>query len=147
MNTLDACLHLISPIYQAIRESSGRSTVLLEQWIGYDVTRGPLSADDRRNQQSYYQQLFSGDCQKKVAALLVRAMQALHGLEYEQSSDVLATLNLLQMIIANALWRFDVKVSPFLEDFAREFDRLDDSEVSLLLHHRAQSDEWKLEKT
>ena len=49
----------------------------------------------------------------------------MRGRRFEQCEDIFEALAFIQEILAAALWKYNLCVNPSVEDFARDFDRID----------------------
>jgi len=104
-----------------------RSSKLLD-----DFKSEVLSSDIDNALPIVYTLLFSIENQKLISLEVDKLLEKLR--TTVSSSDPLFTdLAVLQSVTATALWKYEIDISSNLEDFAREFDRVDDNIVRLHL--------------
>jgi hypothetical protein len=131
------CKDAFVSVYRLVVARRNQSNRFLDQQL--DVNELRPSEDDLRNQSAAYRRLFDADCRSTVEDFLNRCILEMKGRPFIECSDIIAGASYLQEMVAGAMWRFGCQVGPLLEDFAREYDRIDHPEVQRRLHERAQS--------
>ncbi|MCY1399166.1 hypothetical protein D9M71_142160 [compost metagenome] len=131
------CEAIVRIIYFLFLLRGGRRSSVLESYIGYVDGELALSDDFSRNEPSMYKELFSLGCEECFSGLFERLSADMRGLERERSEDILIGLEFVQNCGATALWKFNLELRAELENFVRDFDRLDvpeERERLYLLH-------------
>ena len=118
------CTEALAIIYRVDVARGSARVPVLEEILGFEAGPAP-SEDDLRNQKSYFERLFSGECREFVDGLYRDAMSRMSGERYDEAEDELRVLVYLQHLVAVALWKHDLEPSEALERFTRQFDRLD----------------------
>lgn len=133
------CEAIVRIIYFLFLFRGGRRSFALESYIGYVDGDLALSDDFARNERDMYTELFSPGCEEYFSGLFERLSADMKGLERERSEDILIGLEFVQHSGATALWKFNLELRAELEDFVRDFDRLDVSEERDRLYLLAQA--------
>lgn len=120
-----------------LSEGRGKRINWIEQYLGFNGSVG-LSADDRRNEPSAYEAIFSEEHRAKLEQLQLKLLNEMNGVPYQQCGDVLEALAFIQEISATALWKYHQSVGAMTEEFVRDFDRLDVSDERVRLYESAQ---------
>lgn len=124
-------------IYRLFIGDGGRRVNWIEKRFGFD-TGIALSSDDRRNEPGTYEVFFSPEHQAKLEQLYLELLNEMNGVPYQQCGDVLDALAFIQEISAAALWKYRQRVGVTIEEFVRDFDRLDIPEERVRLYKSAQ---------
>ena len=124
-------------IYRLFLHGGGRKINWMEQYLGYDG-RAALSFDDMKNEPRAYEAVFSEEHRPKLEQLYMKLQNEMKGTPYQQCADVLETLAFIQEISATALWKYHQNVGAVIEEFVRDFDRLDVPEERVGLYEKAQ---------
>lgn len=119
------CEAIVRIIYFLFLLRGGRRSSALEAYIGYVDGELALSDDFSRNEPNMYKELFSLGCEEYFSDLFERLSADMRGLERERSEDILTGLEFVQSCGATALWKFNLELRAELENFVRDFDRLD----------------------
>lgn len=132
------CKETLFRIYELSLRDGGTRSQVLEQLL-QDSNSGVLTVDDERNAPEMYARLFGGECRPTVEALLLALMRGMKERTFEEAHDGIQALSFLQTVAATALWKYRLDVGSRLEEFAREFDRLDVESERVRLHEYTQS--------
>lgn len=124
-------------IYSLFLHRGGQKINWIEQYIGYD-NRTERSSDDMKNEQSAYEVVFSEKNRPILEQLYMKLQNEMNGVTYQQCGDVLEALAFIQEMSATALWKYHQKVGVIIEDFVRDFDRLDVPEERIRLYQKTQ---------
>lgn len=124
-------------VYRLFLHEGGRKINWMEQYLGYDG-RAALSSDDMKNVPSTYEAIFSEEHRPKMEQLYLKLLNEMNGIPYGQCGDVLEALAFLQEASATALWKYHQNVGVVIEEFVRDFDRLDVSHERVRLYEKAQ---------
>ena len=124
-------------IYRLFLHGGGRKIDWMEQYLGYDG-RVALSSDDLMNEPSMYEAIFSEEHRPKVEQLYLGLLNEMDRTPYQQCGNMLEALAFIQGISATALWKYRKNVGSVIEEFVRDFDRLDVSDERVRLYERAQ---------
>lgn len=111
-------------VYQIFLFEGGERVGYLEERFGFSPNQ-PVSIDERRNIKNSYALLFSIENKRRLEELYFGAMKEMKGVDYNRCDHILRALEFIQQISAAAMWRYGQSVSPIMEDFVRDFDRLD----------------------
>ncbi|MFC3653317.1 hypothetical protein ACFONN_17280 [Dyella humi] len=125
-------------IYRLFLHRGGRKINWMEQYLGYDG-RAALSSDDIENESSAYETIFSEEHRPKLERLYLDLLNEMDGVPYPQCGDVLEALTFIQEISATALWKYHQSVGTVIEEFVRDFDRLDVPDERARLYEKAQN--------
>lgn len=109
----------------------------IEEYLG-DVDRPNISDDDRRDELSIYRDIFSNKNRSDFESVYLSLRRLIKGKSYDSSHDFLAAMRFLQQVVSVALWKYGLEVGATMEDFAREFDRLDVPEERIRLYESLQ---------
>lgn len=85
-----------------------------------------------------YREVFTADCKTWTRSAFGDAMLAMKGRPLADCESDLGLLAFLQHVFAVALWKFRLPLDARLEDFTRDFDRLDVEQERSRLHAHAQ---------
>jgi hypothetical protein len=132
------CKETLFRIYELSLSSGGAKNQVIEQileWAHSEV----LTIDDERNEPEMYAHLFGNECRATLETVLLGLMRGTKELTFKQARDHLQALSFLQALIAKALWKYRQEVGLNLEEFARDFDRLDVEHERMRLFEYAQS--------
>lgn len=124
-------------IYRLFLHGGGRKTNWMEQYLSYD-DRNVLSSGDMKNEPSMYKAVFSEENRPKLEKLYLKLLNEMNGAPYQQCRDVLDALAFIQEVSATALWKYHQNVGAVVEEFVRDFDRLDVPEERVRLYEKAQ---------
>ncbi|HEX9983220.1 MAG TPA: hypothetical protein VGF69_08150 [Thermoanaerobaculia bacterium] len=96
---------------------------VIERFLGID---GPssVSIDDQRNGLYYYSGLAANSA-PILDECLGRLVAELVTVPYDDAGEIFAGLGFLKSVAAQAMWRYCLGISRPMEDFTRDFDRLD----------------------
>ncbi|HEX9983225.1 MAG TPA: hypothetical protein VGF69_08175 [Thermoanaerobaculia bacterium] len=110
----------------------------IERFLGID---GPasVSIDDQRNRPYYYDGLAANNA-PILDECLGRLLAELGTVPYEGAGEIFAGLDFLQSVAAQAMWRYCLGISRPMEDFTRDFDRLDVDEERRRLYELVRQD-------
>lgn len=111
-------------VYQIFLFEGGERVGYLEERFGFSPNQ-PVSIDERRNIKNSYALLFSIENKGRLEELYFGAMKEMEGVDYDRCDHILRALEFIQQISATAMWRYGQSVSSIMEDFVRDFDRLD----------------------
>jgi hypothetical protein len=111
-------------VYQVFLFEGGERVGYLEDRFGFFPNQTVL-IDERRNIKNSYALLFSGENKRRLEELYFDAMKEMEGADYDRCDHILRALEFIQQISATAMWRYGQSVSQVMEDFVRDFDRLD----------------------
>lgn len=129
---------LLLLVYRLVLSEGRRKRInWIEQCLGFNGGVG-ISADDRRNEPSAYEAIFSEEHREKLEQLHLKLLNEMNGVPYQQCGDVLEALAFIQEISATALWTYHHSVGAMNEQFVRDFDRLDVSNERIRLYESAQ---------
>jgi hypothetical protein len=121
---ISICAKALALVYR-IRLSRGGATLpLLEEYLGFG-TAGLITEDDLRNEKNHFELLFGGECKNFIDRLYSETIDRMSNKSYSEAERELCLLAYLQELVSVALWKNNLKPSEALEQFAREFDRLD----------------------
>ncbi|MFC4820071.1 hypothetical protein [Dokdonella ginsengisoli] len=109
----------------------------IEEYLG-GVDRPNISSDDRRNELNIYKGIFSNKNRSDFESIYLGLRRLIKGKSYDSSHDFLAAMRFLQQVVSVALWKYGLEVGATMEDFAREFDRLDVPEERIRLYESLQ---------
>jgi hypothetical protein len=124
-------------VYRLFLHKGGQKIDWMEQYLGYDG-KAVLSSDDLMNEPSAYEAIFSEENRPKLERLYLKLLHEMSGISYGQCGDVLEALIFLQEASATALWRYHQNVGVAIEEFVRDFDRLDVPSERVRLYEKAQ---------
>jgi hypothetical protein len=124
-------------VYRLFLHGGGRKIDWMEQYLGYD-SKAVLSSDDLMNEPSAYETIFSEENRPKLEQLYLTFLHEMSGISYGQCGDVLEALTFFQEVSAAALWRYHQNVGMMIEEFVRNFDRLDVPSERVRLYEKAQ---------
>ncbi|MFC5694167.1 hypothetical protein ACFPU0_01175 [Pseudomonas sp. GCM10022186] len=133
------CKTIVRIVYYLFLLRGGRRSSALESYIDYTDGELEFSEDFARNEPGMYRELFSPECEGYFSDLLKRLISDMRGQERENSEDILIGLEFIQNSGATALWRFHLEMRAELEEFVRDFDRLDAPEERDRLYSLAQA--------
>lgn len=128
---------VLIPVYRLFLIKGDR-VQWIDQKLGID-RKISLSLDDVRNESEAYVTLFSEKNRQKVEQIYSALMNEMDGVSYDQCGGVLKGLAFLQEVASVALWKYSLNVGEKIEEFTREFDRLDVSCECVRLYESAQS--------
>lgn len=132
------CKEKLAILYRAFLVRPRKRVAFIEDWLrGCDVQSKP-TLDEQRNAPDAFRALFCDECLSELESLYRAAILNIRGRAFESCSDGMKALEFLQDIVATALWRHRCAVGATLEDFARDFDRLDVPDEMRRLHMEAQ---------
>lgn len=132
------CNQIFLQIYKLFLNGGEAKIACLEELLG-GSNGVAATMDDERNEPEMYASLFEGDCRTTVELLYLTLLRAMDGRTYEQCNDLLRGLSFLQLVVTKAMWKYRHDVGPTVEEFAREFDRLDVASERMRLFEYAQS--------
>lgn len=132
------CKDTLLRIYEFAQKAGSVKSQVLERFLGGRHSAA-ITIDDERNEPEMYAHLFGGECQPIMEALLRDLMRDMKGMAFEQAHDQIRALSFLQFVAARGLWKYRQNVGSILEEFVREFDRLDVESERMRLHEYAQS--------
>ena len=124
-------------IYLLFLHEGGRKINWMEQYLGCDG-RATLSSDDLMNELSTYEAIFSEEHRLKLEQLYLGLLNEMNGIPYPLCGDILEALEFVQVISATALWKYHQNVGAVIEEFVRDFDRLDVPDERVRLYEKAQ---------
>lgn len=133
------CEVTLQLIYFLFVRQKGARIPVLERYINYIDGSLVFSEDFMRNEPVMYKDLFSVKCKDYMLDLFRKLMTDLKVLKFEGSGEILDGLEFVQNISATALWKFNCDLVSEMEDFVREFDRLDVIEERKRLYLLAQA--------
>ena len=124
-------------VYRLFLREGKRKIDWMERYLGYDG-RAALSSDDMKNESSAYDEIFSEEHRPKLEQLYLGLLNEMNGVPYQQCGDMLEALTFIQEISATALWKYSRNVGVVIEEFVRDFDRLDVPDERVRLYEKAQ---------
>jgi hypothetical protein len=124
-------------IYRLFISKGGRRANWIEERFGFDGGIA-LSPDDRRNELYAYETLFSPGQKAELEQLYLELLDEMNGVPYPQCGELLDALAFIQEISATALWKYCQRGGGVVENFVRDFDRLDLSDERIRLYDSAQ---------
>jgi hypothetical protein len=130
------CKEILFRIYQLSLECGEAKSSVLEKIL--ECSDSALTVDDWRNEPELYARLFGNECRSMVETLLMDLMRDTKERTFKEANDHIQALSFLQTVIAKALWKYRQEVGLSLEEFAREFDRLDVEHERMRLYECAQ---------
>lgn len=133
------CREAISYIYKIHVLKGGVRSSLIEDEFRGELTKLKITDLGVNGERDLYDQMFADECKVIVEGLYFKALETMKVLKFEACGDQLDTLDFIQKVVATALWKFRYDVGDALEQFARDFDRLDVPEERNRLYDRAQS--------
>lgn len=86
--------------------------------------------DIERSEVKIYEYLFKKENQSMLCKEVDSLLESLKD-ESCSRATIFDDIEFLQQIVASALWKYRLPLSPQLEDFARDFDRIDDESERL----------------
>lgn len=125
-------------VYRLFLDGGGRKIERIEQYIGYDA-KATVSSDDMKNEPRAYETIFSAEHRPKLERLYLELLNEMKGVPYQQCENVLEALSFIQEVSATALWMYHQGVGTEIEEFARDFDRLDVPDERVRLYKDAQN--------
>ena len=129
-------------IYRLFLDKGGQRVSWIESHFDFDAGIS-LSSDDKRNESATYEALFLQGHQAKIEQLYLELLSEMDGVSYQQCGDILDALAFIQEISAIALWKYRQRVGVMIEEFVRDFDRLDVPEERFRLYKSAQKNSEK----
>lgn len=132
------CKETLLRIYEMSVVTGEARSQVLEQAIG-EPHLELITIDDERNEPEMYARLFGDQCRATVDTVRLSLLRNMKGLTFEQARDHIQGLSFLQLVGAKALWKYRQDVGVAVEEFVREFDRLDVESERVRLHDLAQS--------
>ncbi len=129
---------VLMTVYRLFLSKGGRV-----QWIDQKMDMDceiSLSLDDVRNEHDVYVPLFSEANRSKVECIYLALLNEMNGASFEQCGEALKALAFLQEVASVALWKYSLNVGGKIEEFIRQFDRLDVPSECIRLYESAQSD-------
>ena len=124
-------------VYRLFLDGGRRKINWIEQRLGFDGNIA-LSLDDKRNEPSAYESIFSQEHRPNVEQLYRELLGEMKGVPYQQCDDILDALVFLQEISAIALWKYHQSLGAAMEAFVRDFDRLDVPDERIRLYESVQ---------
>ncbi|GKT26114.1 hypothetical protein [Acidovorax sp. SUPP3334] len=91
-----------------------------------------------QSEQEIYKSFFSSENQSKFYLLYCRIRGEMVGVPYSRCEKLIGMLAFMQEILATALWKHNQRVEVDMENFAREFDRLDIEDERFRLYESVQ---------
>ena len=128
--------HTFTIIYHLFLHGGGQHVGWIEKYLEYDDSV-ELTHDDIRNESGAYESLFDDENRAEFELLYYSLLHGMKELTYEQSGSMLSALEFLQYVVATGLWKYHQNVGKPLEEFAREFDRLDVPAERVRLYEKA----------
>lgn len=125
-------------IYCSFLENGGARIVCIEAYLNINGEDCSLSLDDRLNIEDNYRSLFTEPGPSSVETLYRNLLLSLRDVPYKSCADMLYGFQFLQVVLATALWKYKLSTGDALENFAREYDRLDVEEEKRRLYLSAQ---------
>lgn len=107
----------------AIRESI--KCPLLEGMVNCKTDTQLHHEGDNLNEHYMYNELFSPACNTYIMDLFHNLIIKMKHVEFEKAQEAIEGLVFIQIIGATALWKYNCAIDPELENFVRDFDRLD----------------------
>jgi hypothetical protein len=123
-------------IYRLFLCEGRRRVDWIEEHFGFDGGVA-LSCGDKRNEPGTYEILFSQEHQEKLKQLYLELLNEMNGVTYQHCGNVHA-LAFIQEVSATALWKYRQILDVMIEEFVRNFDRLDIPEERVRLYESAQ---------
>jgi hypothetical protein len=114
---------ILTTIYGLFVHRDGKRLPIVERYLGILVPP-TVSVDDRRNERATYEEL-AGKYRDTLDDLLRHLLREMQMVSYEQSAELLDGAEFLQLVVSSTLWRYHFHLNDLLEQFARDFDRLD----------------------
>lgn len=105
----------INKVYENYISQGGEKSLLVEKYINHIDIKFYKSEDLLQN-------LFGGN---HIKLLFNEALRIISKENFENSIDAINCLKFIQDIGSMAMWKYNIKVDNDLEDFIRDFDRLD----------------------
>ena len=124
-------------VYRLFLNGGGRKINWMEQYLSYDDSV-VLSSDDVKNEPNTFEAIFSEEHRPKLEQLYLELLNEMNGIPYQQCGDMLDALTFIQEISAIALWKYHQNIGPVVEEFVRNFDRLDVPDERVRLYEKAQ---------
>ena len=128
---------LLLLVYKLFLDEGGQRLNWMEQHFCSDVEIA-LSSDERMNKPETYASLFSQSNQIKLEELYVELLDEINGMPFQQCGEILDMLTFIQEVSATALWKYHQRVGAVIENFVRDFDRLDVLDERVRLYKNAQ---------
>jgi hypothetical protein len=135
---METCKDRLRIIYSLHLHRGGKSILNIESDLNLSPEDLNVSDDDIRNERFQYEALFQDPCASLIERIFDSEVGAMISIPYDQCSAHLEALEFIQEIASTAMWKFGTSIPSALEDFAREFDRLDVEEERHRLYLLAQ---------
>ena len=123
-------------IYRLFLHRGGRKINWMEQYLDDDAGDAP-SPDDIRNESNAYEIIFAEEHRPKLEQIYMELLNKMTGIPYGQCEDMFEALAFLQEISATALWKYHQNVGQLVEEFVRDYDRLDVPSERIRLYEEA----------
>ena len=135
------CLMILSEIYIMNIQNGGRKNFILEKYFF-----NKYLLEYKKNHTTYpshkeedlFLLFFNEECLFVLDELYEYLMNQMSNKNYEDCFDVIEALEFIQFICAKAMWKYHLKINETLEDFTRDFDRLDLVSEKIRLYNIAQ---------
>lgn len=129
---------LLLVIYNIFRHRGGGRISWVESYFGGKRMNSP-NIDDFRNELDIYSAFFAGENRLRLEEIYRELLGGMKSVPYEQCENNLEALDFIQEISATALWKYQIIVGELIEEFVRDFDRLDIQSERLRLYEKVQS--------
>ena len=129
-------------VYHLFLCGGGSKSILMEKYFGVEGGVEPFS-EEVENLLGAYEINFSEEHRPNIEQLYVDLLNEMKGVPYFQCENVLEALALLQEVLATALWKYHQNIGEILEEFVRNFDRMDVPSERFRLYEEAQKTSCK----
>lgn len=124
-------------IYRLFLHGGGKKIIWMEQYLGYK-NKVKLSSDDIKNESFAYASVFLENNRITLEKIYIKLKSEMNGIPYKQCEEILDALEFIQQISATAMWKYNQNVGVMIEEFVRNFDRLDVPKERIRLYNETQ---------
>ena len=127
------CFELIRKLYQqSVDQGMGPAPPLDYMLNGAEVhSEVPVDYAE----EYLYKDLFDEACREALDHVYAELIFQLKKRTKDDISDLISALSFVQLVAARAMWKYNLQISSAMENFARDFERLDvDSECERLYY-------------
>lgn len=119
------CRRSIFLAYQKFVTRTSSRIPKLEQYMrAHDIALDDFS-DESINDLDLCHAIFSPDCRCELENIFRTSLNEIQTASFSGSEDDVLLLVFIQDLAARGLWKYHLDVGDLLDNFAREFDRLD----------------------